>query len=242
MKQKIPEIIHESWHKHLQPLFDDPKMLLLKKMLFSPDSIKSYPAKENIFRVFRMPLDKIKVVLLGQDPYPNGEAIGYAFAVDEKTKIPASLDIIRKEVINSGVERDTKTNIDASKWRELAHWRQQGVFLLNAALTVEARNQNSHVGQWSWFTREVIKIISLYCPNRPIWILWGSKAKSNKGFIHSYYTWQGNIIAGNYSYVLEGNHPAAEAYPNSPYKFSGCNHFKICNEILKAKKQSPINW
>ena len=173
-------------------------------------------------------------------PYPNGEAIGYAFAVNEKSSVPPSLQVIRNEIITSGVERDSSINIDSLNWKTLKGWRQQGVFLLNTALTVQERNAGSHLDIWQWFTREIVKIISLH--NNPVWLLWGSKAKSYKGLIHGYYKWQGNFIAPNYNYVLEADHPAAELYRGSSYKFTGCNHFKQCNQILKVKKQPVINW
>lgn len=244
--EKIPSYIDQSWHGYLQPLFDNPKMLLIRDKILIEN--KYYPNSTEIFNVFRMPIDKIKVVILGQDPYPNGEAIGYAFAVSSGTKIPGSLEVIRKEVINSKVERDTLYNIDSDKWRTLVGWRNQGVFLLNTALTVEWKNPDSHVGIWQWFTREVIRIISIYA-SPTIWLLWGSKAKAFQDSIAR------RFVIGNmklfieqfepdklHNYVLLANHPAAELYPDSKYKFTGCNHFNLCNEILKKKKQNIINW
>jgi uracil-DNA glycosylase len=241
--EQIPQTIHPSWHKHLQVLFDDPKMILIKTKLLP--SCRFYPAGSDIFNVFKMPLEAIKVVILGQDPYINrGEAIGYAFAIPALKTIntPPSLTVIKNEIISSGVERDTKTNIDTLEWRELKHWRQQGVFLLNTALTVQVGESNSHTGQWSWFTREVIKIISLYNTNRPIWLLWGRKAKDYKGFIHAGYSYNNKFITNEYNYTLEANHPAAETRPDSKYLFTGCNHFKLTNQLLKHKKQTIINW
>jgi uracil-DNA glycosylase len=230
--QGIPPIIHESWHEHLQPLFNDHKMILINTKVL-PECHKFYPSGPDIFRVFAMPLDKIKVVILGQDPYPNGEAIGYSFAVNRATKLPASLKIIKNEIINSGVERDTFINIDTERWRELSHWRQQGVFLLNAALTVQAKVSGSHVGQWQWFTREVIKIISKEVT--PVWMLWGAKAKVYKQTIKN-----AEIFLVNE--ILEADHPAAETYPGSTSKFTGCNHFNLCNKALKEHNQTIINW
>jgi len=243
---KIPDVVHESWHKYLQPLFDDPKMDLLNTDILLRTAF--YPAPEHIFRVFSMPFDKVKVVILGQDPYSRGEAIGYSFAVAEATKMPASLEIIRKEIISSKVERDSYINIDSPKWKTLQHWRQQGIFLLNAALTVEVRNPDSHLGYWHWFTRDVIKIISTY--NNPVWIFWGSKARAFKEFVtnktdYSVADFDAKIEfprRKEMNYYMMGNHPAAEAYPDSKYKFTGCNHFNICNDILKAQGKTIINW
>ena len=100
VNQRIPGIIHPSWHEHLQPLFNDRKMNLIRDQILSNPHL-FYPATENIFRIFAMPLDKIKVVIIGQDPYSKGEAIGKAFAVNENTPIPPSLKIIKDEIMNS---------------------------------------------------------------------------------------------------------------------------------------------
>lgn len=226
--ENIPVIINESWHELLQPLFNDPKMIRIKDEVLP--NCKFYPEASRIFQVFAMPIDKIKVVILGQDPYSKGEAIGYSFAVNPPTKIPPSLEIIRKEIINSKVERDSNTPIDSDRWRTLAGWRQQGVFLLNTALTVERLNPGSHSMIWEWFTNKVIKIISTQAS--PIWLLWGAKAKGYKSIIPTEKT----------VYILEADHPAAETYPGSKYKFSGCNHFNLCNKLLKSKHQNIINW
>ena len=86
--QKIPEIIHESWHPYLQPLFDDPKMQKIKDDVLP--RTKFYPDPSAIFRAFSMPIDQIKVVILGQDPYYNGTANGLAFAVNKETGVPKS--------------------------------------------------------------------------------------------------------------------------------------------------------
>ena len=82
----------------------------------------------------------------------------------------------------------------------------------------------------------------MYSSNKPIWLLWGAKAKGYGGFIHAYYHYYGKFMGNEYNYILEANHPAAEAYPDSKYKFTGCNHFKLTNELLKHKKQTVINW
>lgn len=245
--EKIPDIIHPSWHNYLQPLFDDSKMRLIKNSILV--KCKFYPAPSQIFRVFSMPLDEIRVVILGQDPYPNGEANGLAFAVNETTKIPASLNIIFKEIESEGLKSGFYDS-DIKHYRTLEGWSEQGIFLLNTALTVEAKNSGSHAGIWQWFTRQVVKIIS---ENNPcIWMLWGAKAQSFKDYIKNYYLAKKivvseeesttiNIPKGNY--ILEAPHPAKETYPGfSGAKFSGCNHFKLCNEILSYQKKPIINW
>lgn len=239
--QKIPDIIHQSWHKHLQPLFDDEKMLLMKDKILP--TCNFYPNGPDIFKVFQMPLEDIKVVILGQDPYPNGEAIGLAFAVNENTAIPKSLNIIFREIIQPNSSEEF-TNEVSKKDRTLSNWVSQGVFLLNTALTVEAKNPNSHTGYWQWFTREVIKIISKEV--KPIWLLWGAKAQGfreyidNKCLISNIKEFP--LIHAYTNFYLEAPHPAAELYSGGKTKFSGCGHFTMCNEILEIKKQEKINW
>jgi uracil-DNA glycosylase len=235
--EKLPQIIHSSWHEHLQPLFDDPKLAIIKDSILPAATF--YPEKKDIFKVFSMPLEDIKVVILGQDPYPkSGQAIGLAFAVDALCPMPASLKIIHKEVFKE--TNDLKLDNETS-WKTLNHWTNQGVFLLNTALTVKAGEAGSHVKYWQWFTREIIRIVSIF-GNKPVWLLWGAKAKAYKGLIHKYYTWHGDYKGLEYNYVLDADHPAAETFPDPKGKFSGCNHFNIANDILAFKGQSKIQW
>lgn len=238
--EKIPDIIHPSWHEHLQPLFDDPKMQMIKNQVLP--KCRYYPESDKIFRVFNMPLENVKVVILGQDPYYNGSANGLAFAVNQTTTLPKSLQIIKKEITTSLAERDSYVSIDNAKWKTLSHWNQQGVFLLNTALTVEVGIADSHTGRWQWFTREVIKTISTV--SHPVWLLWGSKAKSFRDYIIRYVKLGDaqRFPIEKSNFALEADHPAAETYPNSKYKFTGCNHFNLCNSILRLKNETIINW
>jgi len=251
---QIPPQIHESWNKYLQPLFDNPKMQMIK------ETIKGgyYPSVENVFRVFSMPIGDIKVVICGMDPYPNGEGIGLAFAVNMGTKIPPSLKIIKEEVnrtesrmsffMRNTVDENFHINREnQDQWRTLQHWVDQGVFLLNTALTVEPKNSGSHIGYWLWFTRVVIETISIVA--KPVWLLWGNKAQSFKSNIHNFIEFKGNItkdiigdsVSNQTNYILTAPHPAAEKYSNKD-KFTGSNHFNLCNEILKLKGEKLINW
>lgn len=243
--EQLPQIIHESWHQHLQPLFDDPKMILIRTKVLP--QCQFYPERHLIFKVFEMPIDQIKVVILGQDPYPNGQAVGLAFAVNmATTKEPASLRIIRGEVDRSENRFYTKRGEDYS-WKTLQHWVNQGVFLLNTALTVEVGIAGSHLGVWNWFTRSVVNIISNQ--TRPIWLMWGAKAKAFSSFINKplIITTVDTIdlvstVDNTYNPILVADHPAAETYPGSKSKFSGCNHFNLCNQILAQKNKTLINW
>lgn len=210
------DIIHESWGPIKDIIDNDENLTILNKRVL-PLS-KYYPERDNIFRVFEMPLKDIKVVIIGQDPYPNEhQAIGYAFAVPETVSKPFSLRVIEKEV---GHEID----------RTLSGWREQGVFLLNTALTVEAKRPGSHAHYWAGFTEEVVRYIAR--ENPCIWLLWGRKALAYSGIIGAY---DGNLI-------LPAPHPAAEAYNRGGASFVGCEHFKIVNEVLESKNEGIIKW
>lgn len=222
----IPSIIHESWHPHIGKLFDDPKMNFIKTKILPKHQF--YPDSKSIFRVFGMPLESIKVVILGQDPYYNGEAVGLSFAINEKSSKPKSLKIIERE-IKETMSKDDSWTLD----KTLGHWVTQRVFLLNAALTVEAGTAGSHVNYWGWFTQEVIKVIAKEV--NPIWLLWGTRAQ---GFSSTISMATPQLVTG----ILKAPHPAAELYSGGKTTFQGCNHFNLCNNLLEEKEQTIINW
>jgi uracil-DNA glycosylase len=199
---------------HLKDLFDSNDIKFLYHIVLP--QVKYYPQEENIFNVFRMPLDQIKVVILGQDPYyQQGLANGYAFAVNANISKPVSLQRIEKEV---GHELD----------RTLFSWRQQGVFLLNTALTVQAGKPGSHTMYWKDFISEVVKIISREVT--PIWMLWGRHAQSYYDTIQAAEHFLPNEI-------LIAAHPATRGIG-----FLGCNHFNKANQILVEYNKQIINW
>ena len=244
--EQIPQIIHPSWHSHLQPLFDDNRMKVLKYEILP--KVPFYPEASNIFRVFSMPLDKIRVVIIGQDPYPNGEAVGLAFAIDRFKDVPYSLKKIKEEVYTSRAEQhDT---IYYSKWNTLDHWHEQGVFLLNAALTTEQKKTGAHLKYWEFFTQAVVRIISTKVNPCPIWLFWGAKARAYSSFVNLYRRYIPNTnqeVRVKCNFGLEAPHPAAEAYGNGG--FMGCNHFIHVNTILKGRdyysilnKDNVIYW
>lgn len=250
---KIPKIIHESWHEYLQPLFDEPKMGMIIETI---NAAPFHPKKADVFRVFSMPIDQIKVVILGQDPYPNGEATGLAFGVRPDKNTPTSLKIIKNEVMNTLYDKNHDTMFSTVsypslvEWKTLEHWHNQGVFLLNTALTVKDKSASSHLMIWQWFTRRVVDIISEKQPS--VWLLWGVKAQGYKSYINELITIKNNsddagmftqALEVSTNYVLEAPHPAAEAYdPDRTPRFTGCDHFSLCNKILKIKGQEPIKW
>jgi uracil-DNA glycosylase len=204
--------IHSSWTPYLEPLFDLPEVKKLNNILHK---VNYLPEREDIFNVFTMPLNKIRVVILGQDPYPDPQhPIGYAFATKSKN-IPKSLQAIHIAIANAGIHP-----IEAIKDPTLKAWRDQGIFLLNPALTVKQWNSGSHLRYWKRFTEGVIKVISK--ENPCIWLLWGGKAKAfNK------------LIKGERNTILEWYHPAARQN-----QFLECPHFNDVNNLLSE----PINW
>jgi len=232
--------IHPSWHPILYLLRQDEFLHFRNEIL---PNILYYPDKYHIFRVFFMPVDKIKVVILGQDPYhgPN-QANGLAFAVNSGITMPPSLRVIQKE-LGDTIEWHRED------WRTLAHWEKQGVFLLNTALTVEAGKPNSHSQYWGNFIQRVVYFIGTQRPC--IWLLWGQNAQrfSANLPVKSIFNVRGydektiQQIPSNedYNYIMKASHPAAEVY-RSDAGYLGCNHFKFANTILSKLGKETINW
>ena len=184
---------------------------------------KIYPAQKDIFRAFDFcPFSKVKVVILGQDPYHGeGQANGLCFSVDEKNLLPPSLRNIFKE-IESDLKIIPKSNGDLSRWAK------QGVFLLNATLTVRADNPGSHQKKgWEEFTDAVITKLSSEREGL-VFMLWGNYAKK-----------KGQYIDRNRHLVLEAQHPSPFSAHNG---FLGCKHFSKANEYLKLKGLTEIDW
>lgn len=244
------DVMDGSWDPIRGLLSQEPLSLLPRQVL---PNISYQPKKENIFRVFSMPVNNVRVIILGMDPYPTpGNAIGRAFAVSENTKVPASLRIIYKEIEDEGLINrrlgSNLFNINNPKWKTLEHWSDQGVFLLNTALTVETGKAGSHLHYWENFTKRVISFISIEQPC--IWVMWGRKAQSFIPNIRNPYPVKGydretikNIPADpDLNYVLTAPHPAAEAYAGGNAGFYGCDHFLFVNEILKRVRRKTINW
>lgn len=232
--------IDPSWQPLLRHFNQDAFLHFRNEIL---PNIISYPEKHNIFRVFSMPLSKIKVVILGQSPSPiPGQAQGLAFGIDQRCVKPLSLQIIAKEIEYSG-EKSEFFDSDIKEWRTLEHLEQQGVFLFNTALTVESGVPESHVQYWEQFAKEVIFFIATHQPC--IWLMWGLKVQRFTANlpVKSIFNVQGYDestikqipLNEDYNYVLKAESPTSLG-------FFGCNHFKFVNEILSLKGQSKINW
>ncbi len=217
-------IIDDTWYNVLKDEFSknywksltsDIHDLYKKKII--------YPHPRKIFNAFdSTPLDKVKVVIIGQDPYHGpGQAHGLCFSVEKDTKIPPSLQNIYKE-LNSDL------NIDISNSGNLQHWADQGVLLLNRVLTVEANKANSHknIG-WEIFTEAVIKVLSKDLKN-VVFMLWGNEAKSFS-----------SVLDEDVHCVLSASHPSPLSANNG---FFGCKHFSKANDYLVDHGKTPINW
>ncbi len=216
--------IEASWREKLSSEFGKPYFAQIKQFL-SVEKGKGktiFPPGPLIFKAFEAtPFTEVRVIILGQDPYHNpGQAMGLCFSVPQNFPIPASLKNIYKEM-----NRDIDFQIPAHG--DLTAWARQGVFLLNAILTVEKNQAASHskIG-WHLFTDAVIQILSDQKENL-IFLLWGNYARSKKV-----------LIDASKHIILEAAHPS----PLARDAFQGCSHFSKVNDILRERGESPINW
>ena len=218
--------LHPSWLEHLQDEFQKDYMVDLKKKLqeLKKNKIIFYPRGDLIFNAFNLtPFNKVKVVILGQDPYhgPN-QAHGLCFSVPKSIKPPPSLVNIFKEL-----HTDINKEIDFQDGN-LEHWAKQGVFLLNTTLTVEHSKPLSHQNYgWSQFTDKVITSINHHLENI-VFILWGAFAQSKKILIDS-----------NKHLILTAPHPS----PLSAHRgFFGSKPFSQTNTFLQSKQIDKVEW
>jgi uracil-DNA glycosylase len=216
--------IEDSWHKELKtelakPYFSKLSAFVKQEYL----SHKIYPPATDVFRALNLcPFEKVKVVILGQDPYHgDGQANGLCFAVHESIKLPPSLKNIFKEI-------ESDLGIKPEPNGDLTRWANQGVLLLNSTLTVRASSPGSHQWKgWEEFTDAVIQKLSAEKKNL-VFILWGNYAKK-----------KGAVIDKTKHLVLESQHPS----PFSAYNgFFGCKHFSQTNKFLKEKGLGEVEW
>lgn len=216
--------IEESWYRRLQHEWEKPYFSALTQ--FVRDEYvctKVYPHPKNIFRAFDLcPFTEVKVVILGQDPYHGvGQANGLCFAVNEGVAMPPSLQNIFKEI-------ESDLGLPVEKTGDLERWARQGVLLLNATLTVRAREAGSHQGRgWEEFTDAAIKSLSEEREHL-VFMLWGNYAKQ-----------KGAVIDRSKHLVLEASHPS----PFSAHTgFFGCKHFSKANAYLREHGKEGIVW
>lgn len=226
MKQKTavrPEI-EESWFGVLQDEFRSPYFLQLKEFLLEEKKRYTvYPPGKSIFAAFNhTPFHRVKVVILGQDPYHGpGQAHGLCFSVNHGIPKPPSLGNIFKEL-------ESDLGIPVSSHGNLDSWARQGVLLLNATLTVRARQAGSHQNRgWERFTDAAIRALS---DGREglVFLLWGSYAQAKEA-----------IIDTRKHHVLRAPHPSPLSASRG---FLGCRHFSATNAILKQSGKEAISW
>ena len=216
--------IEQSWKDALGAEFDKDYFIKLTDFVRGEylAGHAVYPAPANIFNAFNLcPLDNVKVVIIGQDPYHEpGQAHGLCFSVLPPTPIPPSLVNIYKEIQND-LGRASKTHGD------LTDWAKQGVLLLNSTLTVAAHRAASHVGRgWEQFTDAVIRTVS--ARDNIVYMLWGSYAQRKAEFVNP----ENNLI-------LKSVHPSPLSASRG---FFGNHHFSRANEYLVAHGKTPIDW
>ena len=216
--------IEQSWKNALADEFGKPYFESLVRFLHKEKSEgkKVFPPGSQIFRAFDLtPVDKVKVVILGQDPYHGfGQAHGLSFSVPEGVPAPPSLKNIFKEI-------ETDMGVRMSGYPNLENWARQGVLLLNAVLTVRCGEAASHskIG-WEQFTDAVIRYISVNCDGG-VFMLWGNFARGKR-----------ELIDASRHCVLEAAHPS----PLARGAFFGCRHFSRANAWLAANGKAPVNW
>ena len=217
--------LEQSWLRELVAEFDQPYMHALKSFLLEQKTAgkRIFPVGDEFFNAFcHTPLDKVKVVIVGQDPYHGeGQAHGLCFSVKPGVPIPPSLKNIYKEL-------QSELGIPIPDHGHLTSWADRGVLLLNSVLSVECARAASHQGQgWETFTDRVIDVI-----NRKregvVFMLWGSYAQR-----------KGAIIDTSRHCVLKAPHPS----PLSAYRgFFGCGHFVEANDYLVSRGEVPVDW
>ena len=219
-------IIEPGWKETLKQEFEKPYFAKIVEFLNKEDltGMKIYPPEDMMYNAFNCtPFDKVKVVILGQDPYHGeGQANGLCFSVTNGTKLPPSLVNVFKDISSDlGIPISGRNG-------DLSHWASQGVLLLNASLTVRANEPMSHarIG-WMQFTDAVIQRLSVDKKGL-VFLLWGRFAQEKK-----------HLIDAKRHRILEAAHPSPLSARNG---FFGCRHFSLTNEILIKEGLSPIEW
>lgn len=219
-------IVSESWDKILQKQFSEPYIFQIQTAL-KRDATTLCPKPTEIWNAFKAcSFEQTKVCLVGQSPYHDGSATGMSFS--SNNKITPSLQVIFREL---GYEfNQVRTNPD------LSDWANQGVLLLNAALTTTRGNPDAHksIG-WEKLTGYVLSLMARR-KTPTVFMLWGKDAKAigDKYIIPN--------LKGSEHLILKAIHPQAENYGDGTYTFTGCGHFRKANEFLGANKRGRIKW
>jgi uracil-DNA glycosylase len=215
--------IDASWREALQEEFGKSYWkTLTEKVREEYLTTRVYPPPVNIFRAFDLcPFDKVKVVIVGQDPYHGkGQANGLSFSVNSGVPLPPSLQNIFQEIHND-------LGITPLPSGDLSRWANQGVLMLNSVLTVLAGHPASHAGVgWELFTDAVIKALDAR-RRHIVYLLWGKYAQK-----------KGEVIDRTHNLVLTSAHPS----PYSATLFFNHHHFSQCNAYIEAHGMKPIDW
>jgi uracil-DNA glycosylase len=217
--------LHQSWKTPLKPEFAGPYMQELKAFLLAEKAKgkRIFPKGTEYFRALDLtPLEKVRVVILGQDPYHGeGQAHGLCFSVRPGVRTPPSLVNIYKEL-------ESDLGISPAHHGFLEHWAHQGVLLLNSVLTVEMARAASHQGKgWERFTDAIIRAVNERAAP-VVFMLWGSYAQRKAAFVDA-----------SRHLVLKAAHPSPLSAHNG---FFGCRHFSKANAFLRAKGLEPVDW
>jgi len=217
--------LHDSWKAHLAADLASPRMQALSAFLLAEKAAgkRIFPKGSEWFRALDLtPLDQVRVVILGQDPYHGeGQAHGLCFSVQPGVRPPPSLVNIYKEL-------ESDLGIPRPRHGFLESWAKQGVLLLNSVLTVEMGQAAAHQGKgWEPFTDEIIRIVN--AKTEPVvFLLWGAYAQKKAAFVDA-----------DRHLVLKAAHPSPLSAHNG---FLGCRHFSKANAFLEANGQTPIDW
>jgi uracil-DNA glycosylase len=217
--------LHESWKAPLLPEFSSPYMAELRQFLVDEkaNGRRIFPKGSEYFRALDLtPLDKVRVVILGQDPYHGeGQAHGLCFSVQPGVRTPPSLVNIYKEL-------ESDLAIPRANHGFLEHWAKQGVLLLNSVLTVEMARAAAHQGKgWERFTDAVVRLVNEKS-DPVVFMLWGNYAQKKAAFVDP-----------ARHLVLKAAHPSPLSAHNG---FLGCRHFSKANAFLESKGMAPIDW
>ena len=221
--------LHESWLAPLRAEFASPYMAALKRFLVAEKAAgkRIFPKGGEWFAALDLtPLDRVRVVILGQDPYHGlGQAHGLCFSVRPGTQTPPSLVNIFKEL-------ESDLGLKPTRHGFLEHWAKQGVLLLNSVLTVEMGRAASHRERgWERLTDAVVRLVAARS-DPVVFMLWGSYAQKKAAFVRS-------VEQGGHHLVLKAPHPS----PLSAHAgFFGCRHFSKANDFLISRGLAPIDW
>lgn len=222
-------LLHQSWLAPLRGEFDQPYLAALEAFLATERAAgkRIFPPPADRFRALDLtPLDAVRVVILGQDPYHGeGQAHGLCFSVQPNVRTPPSLANIYKEI-------EADLGLPRPRHGFLEHWARQGVLLLNTVLTVEMGQAASHRGKgWERFTDAVISAVDAG-PQPVVFMLWGNHAQKKAALIH-------DVTKGGRHLVLTAAHPSPLSAHNG---FFGSRHFSQANAFLEAQGRGAIDW